>query len=120
MVDERLYINGNLSHQFLPQPLPRETNERNEELDIQTSATIEEGGSVFRGYSAKISSLDDIRSVLDSLMTKTEVANASHVIYAYRFKNKGLDNLPPIENFESDGDHGTGLNLLKKKCVIVK
>ena len=44
-------------------------------------------------------------------MSKPEVASATHVIYSYRIRQSDGS---VLENFDSDGDYGMGLNLLKK------
>ena len=69
-----------------------------------------DGGSIFRGYCAGVTCLNDVAEVKQYLMcAKPEVAKASHLIYAYRFESRGKLQ----ENFDSDRDAGTGHELLK-------
>ncbi len=82
-----------------------------DEWQVATSGEIEDSGSTFREYNADATNLQDVRWVLDTLMSKTEVASATHVIYSYRFRQSDGS---VLENFDSDGDYGMGLNLLKK------
>lgn len=79
--------------------------------NINRSEMEEEGGSVFQGFSAQVGSLEDVAKVRDALITfNPTVSAASDIILAYRIQppNQRLR-----ENFDSDKDPGTGLELLK-------
>ena len=108
--DDKLYVNGELIRQHLPPSLPDIIDSPSEDLDIRHGKHIDDSGSRFIGYTAEVSSLNDVREVLDSLLMETEFASCSHVMYSYRIDD-GDDSL--IENFESDGDWGVGFNMLK-------
>ncbi len=56
-----------------------------------------------------VTSLEDVREVLNQVLLEPGNANASHVVHAYRFQEGDMT----VENFDSDGDHGLGLELLK-------
>ncbi len=53
--------------------------------------------------------LDDVSEVVNQVIQEQGVSSASHVISAYRVSDG--DKL--LANFDSDGDHGLGLELLK-------
>lgn len=125
MVNENLFINGTLQRKFLPPSLPSGFDETDdtEELDIHESDTIEDSGSTFKGYVNDVTSLEDVRATLDALVARPDVSAASHVIYAFRFHQDDDTDKPLMENFDSDGDHGVGLKLLRamqEKNVVGK
>jgi hypothetical protein len=112
MVGDKLYINGSLDRKFLRPTIPNALTSIPDDSTLSESDPIEDNGSVFRGFSSSVSSLDDVSQTLDMLMRRHEVASASHVIFAYRILDGVSGDI--TENFESDGDHGVGLRLLKE------
>jgi hypothetical protein len=110
MVGENLFVDGTLARKFLPPSIPDELAAEVDEGVIKAGDTIGDAGSTFAGYAANVTSQDDVRQIVDSLMRRPEVATATHVIYAYRYTTPA----GPIANFQSDGDHGVGLRLLKE------
>lgn len=117
MVNENLFVNGSLQRKFLLPTLPSGLDQSSEESiveeDIAESDSIEDNGSTFKGYVTDVASLDDVRATLDLLVRRPEVAAATHVIYAYRFHVDDDPEKDLVENFDSDGDHGVGLKLLR-------
>jgi hypothetical protein len=61
-------------------------------------------------YAAKVTCIDDVSTVLDQALLVEGVAEATHRIFAYRIQQGRAT----VENFDSDGDHGIGLELLRK------
>jgi len=57
-----------------------------------------------------VTCMDEVSAVLDQALLIDGVADANHRIYAYRIQQGKVS----VENFESDGDHGVGLELLRK------
>ena len=106
---DKLYVNNELKRQHLPQALPDELEVPEEEPEVSQSDAVEDGGSVFTAYACKASNMNDVRVVMDTLLCNTEVASATHVMYAYRLAEE--DSI--VENFESDGDWGIGYSILK-------
>lgn len=111
MVGGKLYINGAIQRKFLRPTIPRELTCLSDENTVEESDAIEDQGSIFRGFTANVVSLNDVRQTLDTLLRRQEVATASHLIFAYRISCDTSSDI--LENFESDGDHGVGLSLLK-------
>ena len=107
--DDLLYINNTLQRQFQAPSIPDRAAIARDPQDIPASATVEDEGNTFTGYSARVSSLDDVRASLDALVQLPEVAQATHVMYAYRVGRSG-DSV--LENFHSDRDYGAGLEML--------
>lgn len=106
---DKLYVNNELKRQHLPQALPDELEVPENEPEVLESDAIEDGGSIFTGYACKAANMNDVRVVMDTLLCNTEVASATHVMYAYRLSEQ--DSI--VENFESDGDWGIGFSILK-------
>jgi hypothetical protein len=117
MVNENVYVNGDLQRKFLLPTLPSGLDQHPDESDhvavITESDPIEDHGSTFKGYVADVASLVDVRGTLDSLIRRPDVAAATHVIYAYRFHVDDNPENVMVENFDSDGDYGVGLKLLR-------
>jgi len=85
-------------------------NSQIDEITISSSDILDEGGSIFQGFAANASSMYDVRRTLDKLLKSPENASATHIMYAYCFDDPKLGR---IENFESDGDFGLGLEMIK-------
>ena len=77
-------------------------------INVKESDQIEEGNNTFSGFSASVSSLRDVRRVVDKMLLSPSVARCSHFIYAYRISEEDI-----IQNYHSDFAHGVGLELLK-------
>jgi hypothetical protein len=112
LVDDKLFINGNLQSQYLPSSIPviSSANSQTDDIAISMSDIVDEGGSIFQGFAAKASSLYDVRRTLDKLLQSPANASATHYMYAYCFDDPELGR---IENFESDGDFGLGPEMIK-------
>lgn len=111
MVGGTLYINGSIQRQFLPPSVTRDITSLPDDISISDGDEIHDEGSDFRGFVADVTSLSDVGQALDVLVRRQEVASATHVIYAYRIQTSSGGDV--IENFDSDGDYGVGLQLLK-------
>lgn len=115
-----LYVNGKEQTQFLPANMPitpDPTNDEDDVIAVSRSLIKHDDGNTFSGFASPVSSLDDISKVRQHLLiTVPELATANHLVMAYRFAaphNGKLD-----ENFDSDGDHGMGLELLRSMRTI--
>ena len=64
----------------------------------------------FRAWASVVTDLQEIRDSTDFLMQSGSFSDASHVPYAYRYRNTAGK---IVENFLSDGDHFAGLQILK-------
>ncbi len=85
-------------------------DEHTPEYPITKGAPIQDSGSVFTGFAAKVYGIDDVASVLDSSLLMDGVASAAHRMYAYRYED---DKGTIYQNFDSDGDDGVGSEILK-------
>lgn len=109
LVREKLYVKGKLQSQFLAATLPRAPADGDDDLQIQSGGSVEDGGSTFTGYAASVTTLEEVSAIRSKLLCRPEVARSSHVMLAYRIATKkGF-----TENFDSDGDHGVGLEMLR-------
>ena len=112
LVNDKLFIKGQYQAQYKEQALPVLSINRPEIIpEISVSNDITDSGSVFRSYSAMATNLHEVKEVIDTLLLRPEVVSATHLMYAYRFHDHSHDHL--IENFDSDDDHGLGLEILK-------
>ena len=70
LVDDKLFINGNLQSQYLPSPIPviSSANCQIDDITISMSDTVKEGGNIFQGFTANASSMYDIRRTLNKLL----------------------------------------------------
>ena len=107
-----MYVKGRLQQQYLPPVLPAISTDDEDvpTFNIAASNSITEKGSTFTGYAAEVKSMDDVSVVLDRSQMIDGAADANHRIYAYRINQDRTI----VENFDSDGDHGIGLELLRK------
>jgi len=71
---------------------------------------ITDGGNTFTGYAADVTNLGDVSVFLEQSLKLDGIEAAPHRIYTYRYKGSGGG---INENFDSDGDDGVGLRLLK-------
>ena len=110
LIDDKLFVNGELKRQHLPPTLPDQLVVPENEPEIHESQPVEDSGSIFKGFAAEINNMDDIRTVIDTLLLRSEVSTSTHVMYAYRFSD---DEEVMCENFQSDGDWGIGFHMLK-------
>ena len=99
--------------QFDPEPLPPLSKLS---LNAATVAPLvfpsdpkSEAGHHFQAWAATVQSLQQVRECYDELVKVTDVAMTDHLAYAYRFTNDTYTH----ENFDSDGDNGTGLQIIK-------
>ena len=108
----KLFIKGRLQTQFLeptlPDPEPIGNDDEDDTAPVE-SAQVKDSGSIFRGFAIKAGSMPDVTSGLQKIITLPDVSSASHLIYEYRVKVGERI----YENFQSDDDHGMGLDLLR-------
>ena len=112
LANGKLYVKGRLQSKFLTPTLPRvdSADENIPNFTIAIGDKITDGGSTFTGYAADVTNLEDVSVVLEQSLKLDGIAAATHRIYAYRYKGSGGG---INENFDSDGDDGVGLQLLK-------
>ena len=107
---DKLFVNGTVQEKFLARTLPPPTLVGERDAELATGDPIPEAGSVFRGFAGKVSSLQDVSDALATTYLRPELSDAKHISYAFRLRDaRGAT----IEDFESDGDFGVGLELLK-------
>jgi len=111
LINEKLFIKGKYQSKYQSRTLPGLKMDRSDgEPDISTSNDISDSGSIFTSYTAMSANLDDANDVVNAVIQKPGVSAASHVMYAYRLQDaRGVI----TENFDSDDDHGLGLEILK-------
>ena len=107
----KLFIKGKLQTQFLDPTLPDPEPASDDDDDTAPvqSTQVSDSGSVFQGFAITAESLPEVTSGLHKIVTLPDVSTSSHLIYAYRVK----DGQRVHENFQSDDDHGMGLDLLR-------
>ena len=107
----KLFIKGKLQTQFLEPTLPDPEPLGNDDDGTAPveSAKVKDSGSIFQGFAIKAKTLSDVTSGLQKVLTLPDASAASHLIYAYRVKVGQRMH----ENFQSDDDHGMGLDLLR-------
>ena len=92
LVDDPLFINGNLQNQYLPSQLPKELAVDVSGINVKESDPIEEGNNAFSGFLASVTSLTNMRRVVDKMLQSASVARCSHFIYAYRISKDIIQN----------------------------
>ena len=108
MVREKLIVKGQVQSQFLAHKLPLSADSP-PEIEMSESDAVTDSGSHFIGFAARAKSTQDVRTVRDQLLKRTDVASTSDIMYAYRIAKKRSC----VENFDSEFDHGVGLELLR-------
>ena len=108
---QKLYIDNELQQQFEPFPLPSQVSSV-VPLHVGRSNKVTDGTHEFRGYAIEMQSIQNVRNALDYLLKHEDVANADHLPYAFRSSDPSTTSRL-FENFNSDGDTGTGLMILK-------
>jgi hypothetical protein len=80
--------------------------------EIHFTDTLCDRKSVFQAHIAKINSKEEAMAVLQTLMSNTKIARATHRIYAYRTSvpTKNGQNLE-LNDCEDDGEVGAGIKL---------
>ena len=102
----QLFVKGDLVTKYLPPILPEVLNDTTEVPVVSRSQQKEDSNSTFVGFSAQdVTSMEQLAKIRDLLLKDPDTQKASHIVMAYRIQN--------LENFDSDGDDGTGLQLLK-------
>jgi hypothetical protein len=93
-VNDKLFLKGKYQAQYKEQALAAVSINRPKVApEISVSNHITDTGSVFTSYSAMATNLHEVREVIDTLL------------------HDHSQNL--FENFDSDDDHGLGLEILK-------
>ena len=104
----KLFARGNLQTDFLPSQLPVPRDHR--DVKLAESHPTDDNGGVFQGFAACVTSIQDLSDVRQELLMSTpSVQNANNIIYAYKYNGGSTVH----ENFDSDGDHSVGYNLLR-------
>ena len=109
LVSGKLYVKGKLQNKYLPPHLRKDPDHEVPANIIETSDSITDSGSIFQGYAAKVSNDSDVAVTLEQSLELDGVATATHRVFAYRYEDgHGIK-----ENFDSDGDDGIGLKILR-------
>jgi hypothetical protein len=79
--------------------------------EIYGTDTLYDRKSVFQAHISRINSKEEAMAVLQTLMSNTKIARATHRIYAYRtYVIKNGQKLP-LNDCEDDGEIGAGIKL---------
>ena len=107
----KLFVKNKLHTQYSRPLLPDQRPTDVPPTPITESKERKDSGSVFKGYCAKVTDVQDVAQTKSYLVSnKPEVTKASHVIYAYRLEtSRGKVS----ENFDSDRYWATGHELIK-------
>ena len=90
---------------------------------IVTGPTLEDRKSVFQGHAAKVTSLAEVKAVMEELKRCSKIARATHNMFAYRIQ--GEKNSSLLQDCDDDGEDAAGgrmlhlLQLLDVKNVLV-
>ena len=86
--DGKLYLKGKIQSQYVKPILPSPLTPPKSEYNVRSGdKTIKDGGSVFNGYSCEANSLQQVADIRAQLMMEnTEIAEATHLRYAFRFE----------------------------------
>ncbi|KAL7301023.1 hypothetical protein TKK_0006295 [Trichogramma kaykai] len=77
---------------------------------ISHGPIITDRKSSFQGHAAVVSSVDEVKHLIDSLKTKRKIGQAKHNITAYRIFNSSTNRY--IHDCDDDGENGAGSRLL--------
>ena len=121
----QLFIDNTPVNKFGPTPLPligssTSGNSRSSSKYRADGDEVVRDGHIFKAHSAAAIGLMDMREAKDILLRNSYFANCDKLCYGYRY----LDNEGNLfENFESSGDSGVGLQILrslrKQKAVNI-
>ena len=105
---------------FDPIPLPNSSDSGTDahKLDIASSEFHTKNDHKLQTWASEIKSIQDVHDCLDVLLSDDKLAKATHIPYAFRYKDSDGK---IIENFDSDSDHGIGLhilNIIRKKNLM--
>ena len=101
---DKLIVKGNVQDNYLEPKLPP-PKLPNPSVKVIPGDSITYSGSTFTGFAAHVASMQDVSDVMELVKSEPGMASASHLMYAYM--------MGPKQNFDSDGDHGVGLHLLR-------
>ena len=82
----------------------------NPDIQLGSSDELHVEGHTFRAWAMDATDINDVRNGYDFLLQKDCFSNAAHTPYAFTIKNR---NNQAFDNFESDSDSFSGLNILK-------
>ena len=82
LVDDRLFVNGNINDQYFPSSPPQEVAIDAGGITVKVSDRIQERNNTFSGFSASVTSLREVRRVVDKVLQSPSVARCSHLTYA--------------------------------------
>lgn len=90
LVSDKITINGKpyQDNNFEQSPLPYSTPFAINFADFNHSDTKNEKGSLFQGHAATVTNTLQASAMRNSIMSIPELAEAEHIIYAYRIKNE--------------------------------
>jgi uncharacterized protein YoxC len=101
---DKLMVKGKLQVNYLEPKLPP-PQLPNQSIKVIPSDSTTDSGSTFTGFAARVTSMQEVSDVLELVKSKPEIASATHLMFAYVMGQK--------QNFDSDGDYGVGLHLLR-------
>uniref|UniRef100_A0A914YFH9 RWD domain-containing protein n=1 Tax=Panagrolaimus superbus TaxID=310955 RepID=A0A914YFH9_9BILA len=105
--EKEMIENGNVSS---------DSNKNKEELKIKVpeiygTDTLTDRKSIFQAHVARINSKEEAMAVLETLMSNSKIARATHRIYAYRTYVTKNDKKLPLNDCADDGETGAGIKL---------
>ena len=109
MSADKLFVNNELQRQFLPPSLPDSTPELHELPKMSSSLPKNTRSATLQAFTCDVTSFEDIRRGYDATLTSS--VSPDVLIYAYRFDDNNSRSIK--ENYDSGGDAGSGLQLLR-------
>ncbi len=101
---DKLVMKGKIQDKYLEPKLPQ-PKLPNPSVTVVPGSVKEDSGSIFTGFAARITSMQDVSDTLELVRSEPNIAAANHLMFAYI--------LGQNQNFNSDGDYGVGLYLLR-------
>ena len=108
MSNDRLFINNQLQRHLLAPNLPDTDIDTFEPRPLIHSRVINNDHCNVQCFKTDVSSLEDVRSAFDTVLTKATPTPDS-LIYAYRFEDGSIR-----QNFDSGGEGGMGFKILRQ------
>ena len=108
MSADKLYVNNELQRQLLPPSLPDSTPNVTSLPTMTSSLPKNTSSFMLQAFTCDVRSFDDVRHGYDSTLMSCKSPDV--LAYAYRFEGTAGKTK---ENYDSGGDFGAGLQLLK-------
>ena len=131
LINDKLIVNGKLykNPETASSSAPEQYDTHDTDYDtevprVREGETLSEKGSVFKVYTAQITSRKDSKMVLDSITAKLKETTPTHTVYAYRLSQGHGSSI--VEYREDDREYGASRNILralqkfqKIDCIVI-